>query len=475
MSSEEWLTPLHIRDVVSDANARPSPYRVRPSSPPPPASSDPSRVESVPARPSANSPPAPLRPSHPPPPSHRIAPPFPLPHQEPVELAWFSKSRAGGDAYDKSQLKRYSRPSVPFDLGEGFSTFRDRDRGVARPAPLAPIFGALAAAGASDRELAAADVITWRGNFAKLLATPWNARDAWHMEAELCRGVVVLNVLEPPEALRREANRTDREALMSYWGFSFEEACTGGTYRDPIDVLDAYCTVVRAGVGRHRLVLGGEVDCWDGDREGLAGYVELKTTRVMDAASQVARFERDKLLKWWAQSFAVGVRRILVGFRDDAGAVRKLQTLDTLKLPGYAARHEGAWDPKTALRFADAFLAWIGAHLEALPERARVRVQYEPSRDRERVFATRADDLIPDFIPESARAALANAAALRERYQASGEPAARKRGGERAEERERGARGGASGTAGGRAGEAQPPARGAPRESRERVRYFERR
>ena len=291
---------------------------------------------------------------------------------------------------------------------------------VARPAPLAPIFGALAAAGASDRELAAADVITWRGNFAKLLATPWNARDAWHMEAELCRGVVVLNVLEPPEALRREANRTDREALMSYWGFSFEEACTGGTYRDPIDVLDAYCTVVRAGVGRHRLVLGGEVDCWDGDREGLAGYVELKTTRVMDAASQVARFERDKLLKWWAQSFAVGVRRILVGFRDDAGAVRKLQTLDTLKLPGYAARHEGAWDPKTALRFADAFLAWIRAHLEALPERARVRVQYEPSRDRERVFATRADDQIPDFIPESARAALANAAALRERYLASG-------------------------------------------------------
>ena len=36
----------------------------------------------------------------------------------------------------------------------------------------------------------------------------------------------------------------------------------------------------------------------------LRGDIELKTTRVMDSAPQVARFERDKLLKWWAQSFS---------------------------------------------------------------------------------------------------------------------------------------------------------------------------
>ena len=75
------------------------------------------------------------------------------------------------------------------------------------------------------------------------------------------------------------------------------------------------------------------MDCWDGQTEGLGGYVELKTTRIMETASQVARFERDKLLKWWAQSFAVGVRRIIVGFRDDA-APSETQTLEALKLPG---------------------------------------------------------------------------------------------------------------------------------------------
>ena len=173
------------------------------------------------------------------------------------------------------------------------------------------------------------------------------------------------------------------------------------------------------GVGRHRLIMGGEVDCWDGERAGLAGYVELKTTRVMDNPAQVARFERDKLLKWWAQSFPIGVRRIVVGFRDDAGFVRKLQTLETLKLPGYAARHPRAWDPKTALRFADRLLTWLRKHLEQLPEGTRVRLEYEPTgaggaRAPNEVRLRVCDDgEVPDFVPVEAREALRRAAALR--------------------------------------------------------------
>ena len=348
-------------------------------------------------------------------------PPRSAPYREPVELACFSKSRHAGVTYDSSMLKQYARPSVPFDLSEGFDTFRDRDRDVARPAALDPIFGALRAKGVEDKELAAADVVTWRGNFAKLLSTPWNAREPWHMECEAVHDVLVLNVLEPEECLAKERKRNSdparhREKLMCYWGFSFEEACTGGAskYAEPVDCADAFCAVVRAGVGRHRLVLGGEVDCWDGEKAGLPGYVELKTTRVMDAHAQVARFERDKLLKWWAQSFAVGVRRILVGFRDDDGFVRKLQTLDTLKLPGYAARHAGAWDPKTALAFADKVLTDLKELFGSgrVPAGARVRLEYEPRRDKNEVRVV-LDEAIPDFIPAEARRALARAAAIR--------------------------------------------------------------
>ena len=82
MSSEEWLTPLHIRDVVSDANARPSPYRVRPPSLPPPprvVRSESRRIRPrAPQRKLPSRPPSSVSPPHPPP-SHRIAPPLPPP------------------------------------------------------------------------------------------------------------------------------------------------------------------------------------------------------------------------------------------------------------------------------------------------------------------------------------------------------------------------------------------------------------
>ena len=131
-----------------------------------------------------------------------------------------------------------------------------------RPASLVPIFESLRVAGLDERELAAADVVTWRGNFAKILGTPWNARDAWHMEAELVHGVAVLNVLEPPASLARESQRQGRDALMAYWGYSFEEACTGGMYDEPIDCLDAFAP---------SCARGWEAPAHHGRRGGLLG------------------------------------------------------------------------------------------------------------------------------------------------------------------------------------------------------------
>lgn len=42
---------------------------------------------------------------------------------------------------------------------------------------------------------------------------------------------------------------------------------------------------------------------------------------------------RFKLLKWWVQSFLIGVPKIVCGFRDDSGIVQKLETFRTLDIP----------------------------------------------------------------------------------------------------------------------------------------------
>ena len=38
-------------------------------------------------------------------------------------------------------------------------------------------------------------------------------------------------------------------------------------------------------------------------------------------------------MKWWAQSFLVGVPKIVCGFRNDDGIVKTLQTFKTTDIP----------------------------------------------------------------------------------------------------------------------------------------------
>lgn len=49
-----------------------------------------------------------------------------------------------------------------------------------------------------------------------------------------------------------------------------------------------------------------------------------------DLADVSGRF---KLLKWWAQSFLVGIPRVLCGFRDDDGKVGTIEELSVREMP----------------------------------------------------------------------------------------------------------------------------------------------
>jgi len=261
---------------------------------------------------------------------------------------------------------------------------------------------------------------------------------------------LVLNVLEAEHKLeearemlknnnkddaQQDENQTKRKKdlarheRMSYWGFAFEEFVTSEKpHTNAVDCRESFCIVTKSKLGENtKLLLGGEVDCWNGENQGLSGYIELKTTRKIDTKKQRSNFEKFKLLKWWAQSFAVGVRQILVGFRDDDGMVQKMQNLETMKLPSYAlaADKKNAWRPEMALLFAEKVLTFIRETMEKYPENSRALVEYIPARTRgESKFkvtvVTESDNenkeekespssssskriVIPDFLPKHAR------------------------------------------------------------------------
>ncbi len=68
------------------------------------------------------------------------------------------------------------------------------------------------------------------------------------------------------------------------------------------------------------------------------------------------KYER-KLLKFWIQSFLLGVPKIIVGFRSQQGILKRLEELETKDIPGIVKRRgKGTWDGNLCINFTAAFL-----------------------------------------------------------------------------------------------------------------------
>ena len=158
-----------------------------------------------------------------------------------------------------------------------------------------------------------------------------------------------------------------------------------------------YCSVVRTGIGNTVLCLGGEVDAskstppppgtrpldignckiltptarpgpvraerghavWDSkpaEKGAATNWVELKTSAEIRDERGMHGFER-KLMRFWIQSHLLGVPKIVVGFRSQAGVLTKLEEIQTASIPQTAQkRGVRSWDAAVCINFAAAFL-----------------------------------------------------------------------------------------------------------------------
>ncbi|KAI9660289.1 MAG: decapping endonuclease targeting mRNA [Trizodia sp. TS-e1964] len=163
---------------------------------------------------------------------------------------------------------------------------------------------------------------------------------------------------------------------MAYWGYKFETLSLlpdtwAATPRDYIEnrenkIVDnhaQYCSVVKTQIGSSKLIIGGEVDAvWDQKPENKRdpiNWVELKTSAEIQNHHDLVKFER-KLLKFWIQSFLLGVPKIIVGFRSPNGILQRLETLETKDIPGFVNRSgKASWDGNICINFVAAFLDWL--------------------------------------------------------------------------------------------------------------------
>ena len=89
-------------------------------------------------------------------------------------------------------------------------------------------------------------------------------------------------------------------------------------------------------------------------------WVELKTSAEIHNDRDQIKFER-KLLKFWIQSFLLGVPRIIVGFRSDDGVLHALEEIETQSIPDKVKNHgRNLWDGNICINFAASFLECTG-------------------------------------------------------------------------------------------------------------------
>ncbi|KAH0974167.1 hypothetical protein GBA52_016066 [Prunus armeniaca] len=282
--------------------------------------------------------------------------------QEPCELACYSRVEGGDVTFDDTSLRLFKRlitEDIGADLNDGYDTFiGKKDLGSQG-------FGDLLAC-IRDKNIPLQNIhfVTYRNNLNKILATAYIRHEPWEMGVHKRNGVVYLDVHKLPERPQSELDRR-----RCYWGYCFESLATedpgrgdGGIHH--VDANVEFCSVIKTKLGAHRILMGAEMDCCDSTDDGRRFYVELKTSRELDYHTE-ERFEREKLLKFWIQSFLAGVPYIVIGFRDDAGRLVRTERLRTKDIT-QRVKMKNYWQGGVCLAFADEVLCWLYGQLKRM-------------------------------------------------------------------------------------------------------------
>ena len=103
-----------------------------------------------------------------------------------------------------------------------------------------------------------------------------------------------------------------------------------------------WCHIMKTKLGNNRIIIGGEVDCVEtldaGTEREREGVVELKTNLRVDSADDQNRLDA-KMLKMYMQSFLLGVRTIVIGFRDQQGMLLSHKSFRPADLPRLVRGH----------------------------------------------------------------------------------------------------------------------------------------
>ncbi|XP_064651593.1 decapping and exoribonuclease protein-like [Lineus longissimus] len=346
--------------------------------------------------------------------------------REPREVGCFCLDESRQYHNDNHLLKFYRPPSntknLHLDLRLGYDTFIKQDDAGKISSPiddllrwirdhpnkfLPPTITDAASPDARNRGKIFTDFICWRGLLTKLLCTPFEEREGWIVSVVKFHDTYYMCEYETQERIDERNNTSQRQEEMSYWGYKFEQYVVASkphgqpeNASTPVNSNPGYNVVVRSRLESHSLVFAGEVDCCDPDNPKT--MVELKTSRLLTHPRQESSFMRFKLKKWWAQSFLVGIPKIICGFRDDDGIVRELKTYRTMEIPNMVRDKPNMWNAGICFNFLNAFLSFVKKVMVMdNSTRSPYVFRYKPKVSRDKVvWECHPPDSMYSFLPD---------------------------------------------------------------------------
>ncbi|KAL3997985.1 RAI1 like PD-(D/E)XK nuclease family protein [Acanthocheilonema viteae] len=241
-----------------------------------------------------------------------------------------------------------------------------------------------------------ADFVCWRGTLTRIACSPYECRDGWRVAVVRYKSVNFICEFPTNEKILRLKSMSDRDKLMTYWGFKFEQYVTSDSLssepnrNEPVTNLEEFDVIVKARLGGRRdgfrILYSGETDCIDAEGE----YVELKT-QYKELADN---FWRYKAMKWWVQSFLIGIQNIVVGFRDNNGIVTRIEQFKVPQL----AKKARQWSANVTFNFLLAVLNRLKELLEVSSDLTYYVLEFDPSKGCV-MFQTSASNTTFNFLP----------------------------------------------------------------------------
>lgn len=166
----------------------------------------------------------------------------------------------------------------------------------------------------------------------------YDVKEGWILRVVKFKGTLYLCSLDTEEQKIAEANLTVEHRNFQSWGFKFEKYLLTHDPKNPPDPLqpvnecEEFNCVFTTRLNNKKILFGGEVDGCYSDQKlaeplplDCLKFIELKTSKTVSNVHQRRTLEKYKFLRWWCQSFLVGIEDILCAFRNDNGIVESLK------------------------------------------------------------------------------------------------------------------------------------------------------